>query len=182
MANSTKEYKKDGVLIAERFGYFDSPSFSLVSYYPNNKIRQEIKTIKNVKHFFDIYNVCILKTYDEDGHLDIMAEAFLYNPFNLVLNGQLKKYYPNGHLKFVVNYVGGVRQGKMEFFYDNGDTEMILNYIDGDPVEGLICSPQGEVKQLTIAHINNIMNDYDVGKIKIDLSWGHRLHGIWGHF
>lgn len=179
MAVITKRIIENGVVFAEKYGYFRYPDFSLVSFYPNKNKKQEIKTIKRIRPFFgQSYNSCILRTFTEDGNLDILAEALLYcnsSSFKLILSGTAKRFYPNGHLRFTVDYINNIRQGKMEFFYNNGDTEMILNYDDGEPIEGIAYSPQGDTKALTLAHINNLLLDYDI-KLNINISWINKLH------
>ena len=137
-------------------------------YYPNGKVKHELIHKTSDKW--------ISTSFYDNGNKEIVAELYR-NPYDdnkslrFKIAGICKGFYPNGHLKFAVNYVKGVRQGKMEFYYDNGDTEMILNYVDGEPTDGLVYSSEGEVKPLTMAHINNSINDYNVGKISINVSW-----------
>lgn len=156
---------------SEKIGSFNKYTGSIekfILYYPDGNVKHELIHKTSDKW--------ISTSFYDNGNKEIVAELYR-NPYDdnkllrFKIAGICKGFYPNGHLKFAVNYVKGVRQGKMEFYYDNGDTEMILNYVDGEPTDGLVYSLEGEVKPLTMAHINNIINDYNVGKISINVSW-----------
>lgn len=173
--DSKKKTVCDGQIRKERIGLFNKYAGrgeKFILYYPDGKVKHELIHKTSDKW--------ISTSFYSNGNKEIVAELYR-NPYDdnkslrFKIVGICKGFYPNGHLKFAVNYIKGIRQGKMEFYYDNGDTEMILNYVDGEPVEGLVYSPEGEVKTLTMAHINNIINDYNVGKFSINISWVKEL-------
>ena len=144
--------------------------YHFVLYYPNGAIEKEI-TYKDGKY--------ILTCYSNEGVAIFISELYTYinyiSSFNIKLNGQAQGYYPNGHLKCVGKYDYGKLNGKMDFFYDNGDLFITLKFKDDMPVSGSIYSPEGIEKELTIAHINNIMVDHGIGNVDVDFSWVKEL-------
>ncbi len=52
-------------------------------------------------------------------------------------NGLVKKYYPDGRVKRIINYVNGIRHGKLEQYYPSGTLKQISIFFNGK-VEGAI--------------------------------------------
>ena len=64
----------------------------------------------------------------------------------------------------------------MKFYYENGDLELILKFKDDKPKKGIMFTPDGLEKELTTAHIYNIINDYGLDNIRVDLSWVKKFY------
>ena len=152
-------------LIAEK--KVENDVFILLLYYPNGKIHQKIDVPKN-KYAHET----LVTVFAENGDTMIRAEVDLdcHSGF-CRQRGKINGYYSNGHLKFVGEYTYGGYNGDMKFYYENGDLELILKFKDDKPKKGVIFTPDGLEKELTTAHIYNIINDYGLDNIRVDLSW-----------
>lgn len=156
-----KMFDNNGNLLSEQ-----RAPYHFILYYPNGSISREIKC-ENKK--------CYLTCYSEEGNIvfvfELKMEVFFSGYCEVCLSGQAQGYYPNSHLKCVGKYSEGKLSGKMDFFYENGDLQMTLNFKNDVPISGVVYTPDGKEKELTVAHINNIMVDYGLGNTDIDFSW-----------
>lgn len=157
-------------LIAEK--KFEDDRFVLLLYYPNGKIHQKINVpVNNYSH------ETLVTVFAENGDVMIRAEVDLDCHSGICRQrGKINGYYPNGHLKFVGNYTWNGYNGDMKFYYENGDLELILKFKDDKPKKGIMFTPDGLEKELTTAHIYNIINDYGLDNIRVDLSWVKKFY------
>lgn len=157
-----KRYYDNGNLLSEQ-----RTPYHFILYYPNGSINQEIRFVDKK---------LTLTCFSEEGNVWFVSGVFLIGGNSYIrLSGQAQSYYSNGHLKCVGKYKEGKLNGKMDYFYENGNLLMTLNFRDDVPISGVIYTLDGKEKELTVAHINNIIVDYGLGSTDIDLSWVKEL-------
>ena len=59
----------------------------------------------------------VIRTYHYINNEKIKEEYFVINN---KINGEYKKYYENGQLLLICNYIDGKRNGEYKAYYDNG--------------------------------------------------------------
>ena len=144
--NETKDCSQNAILmLCDLEG---EPITGIVkSYYYNGNLREEVN-FKNGKQ------EGLSKAYYKNGNLK--AEG---NFKDGKLEGLSKFYYDNGNLKEEVNFKDGKLEGLGKEYYNNGNLESEVNYKDGKAVSGYMYDIDGEKKEMTNAHLHNMMKD-----------------------
>ena len=88
--------------------------------------------MKNIKFFiFKRKNLSLTNSFGEykryfsDGQLNEIC-----NYINDKINGEYKSYHTNGKLKEISNYIDGKLNGEYKLYDSNGKLEKICNYIN----------------------------------------------------
>lgn len=164
-----RKYYCNGKLLCESIYNKESGSFTYFLYYPNGKTKNKIKRIDNQRQ---------LLVYSEKFELLCQAEVDIgYGKTNslYVLHGPIQGYYTNGHLKFRGNCKSNKFHGDFEFYAENGNLLLSLVFKNGAPLSGVIYNEDGVARELTMAHIHNIMLDYGFDNMLVDLSWTEHI-------
>ncbi|MFH2141073.1 MAG: M1 family aminopeptidase [Bacteroidota bacterium] len=81
-----------------------------------------------------------IENYYDDNKLK--EKGFLVDKYK---EGEWKYYYPNGNLKFIINYCIGLMNGKYESFYETGERDIIMHY-KNDTMQGdYICFKNNQI-------------------------------------
>ena len=164
-----RKYYCNGKLLCESIYNKENGNFTYFLYYPSGKTKNKIKRIEGKRQ---------LLAYSEKFELLCQAEVdFGYGKTNklFILHGPIQGFYTNGHLKFVGKCKNNKFHGDFEFYAENGNLLLSLVFKNGSPLSGVIYGEDGMPKELTMAHIHNIMLDYGFDNMLIDLSWTEHI-------
>lgn len=128
-------------------------------YYPSNKIRLEIMPMvekskiniwfkeKQSNKMFSVFE------YYESGGLK--SEITLCNGLE---EGVKKEYFFDGYLSLERTYVKGLINGTEKHYYNSGVLMKEIMYKDGKPIFGKIYTESGLAREMTNAHLIDVLN------------------------
>lgn len=168
-ARRGRKVYSNGKLLCESIYNKENSSFTYFLYYPSGKTKNKIQRIEGRRQ---------LLVYSEEFELLCQAEVDIgYGKKNslFILHGPIQGFYTNGHLKFVGKCKNNKFHGDFEFYAENGNLLLSLVFKNGSPLSGIIYGEDGTPRELTMAHIHNIMLDYGFDNMLIDLSWTEHI-------
>lgn len=168
-ARRGRKVYSNGKLLCESIYNKENSSFTYFLYYPSGKTKNKIQRIEGRRQ---------LLVYSEEFELLCQAEVDIgYGKKNqvFILHGPIQGFYNNGHLKFTGKCKSNKFHGDFEFYAENGNLLLSLVFKNGSPLRGLIYNEDGTPRELTVAHIHNIILDYDFDNMLIDLSWTEQI-------
>jgi antitoxin component YwqK of YwqJK toxin-antitoxin module len=152
--------QKNGPMIK----YYENGTIQITYNYVNDKIEGEVVCYHEngvIKH--KSYYINGLKErrnreeFYDNGQLELSITWYA-DPNS---NGFEKKFYPNGELKYVANYIKGVIEGEVFEYYDNGQVKIAGHYVN-DKKHGTFTKyfKNGRVQQVSNYARNRLSGEF----------------------
>ena len=152
--------QKNGPMIT----YYENGTIKATYNYVNDKIEGE------VVHYHD-NGVINHKSYYLNGWMERRNLEEFYDNGQLARsinwytdpnrNGFEKKFYPNGELKYVANYINGLIEGEFFEYHDNGQVKIAGHYVN-DKKHGTFTKyfKNGRVQQVSNYVMNRLSGEF----------------------